>query len=84
MMQELHFRLCELCTGIEGVMRSCCEKTLGVLRENKESLITIIEVEPSCATQQLCASVNCGGTCVIPCALSVSCCLLLSLPDMVV
>ena len=31
-------------TGVEGVMRSCCEKTLGVLRENKESLITIIEV----------------------------------------
>ncbi|KAL3152004.1 hypothetical protein ABBQ32_001124 [Trebouxia sp. C0010 RCD-2024] len=31
-------------TGVEGVMRSCCEKTLGVLRENKESLITVIEV----------------------------------------
>ena len=61
MMQELQIRLCEVCTGIEGVMRSCCEKTLGVLRENKESLITIIEVEPSFATQQLCASVNCGG-----------------------
>lgn len=25
-------------------MRSCCEKTLGVLRQNKESLIIIIEV----------------------------------------
>ena len=34
-------------------MRSCCEKTLGVLRENKESLITIIEVKPFCATQML-------------------------------
>lgn len=30
--------------GVEGVMRSCCEKTLGVLQKNKESLITIIEV----------------------------------------
>ena len=30
--------------GVEGVMRSCCEKTMGVLRQNKESLITIIEV----------------------------------------
>ena len=32
-------------------MRSCCEKTMGVLRQNKESLITIIEVldtESSC------------------------------------
>ena len=39
-------------------MRSCCEKTLGVLRENKESLITIIEVKPSCTTQMpVCAAV---------------------------
>ena len=30
--------------GVEGVMRSCCEKTMGVLRQNKESLLTIIEV----------------------------------------
>ena len=30
--------------GVEGVMRSCCEHTLGVLRQNKESLLTIIEV----------------------------------------
>ena len=33
-----------VCVGVEGVMRSCCEKTLGVLRQNKESLLTIIEV----------------------------------------
>ncbi len=32
-------------SGVEGLMRSCCEKTLGVLRQNKESLITIIEVQ---------------------------------------
>ena len=53
-------RFSELCaTGVEGVMRSCCEKTLGVLRENKESLITIIEVEPCCTIQTLvCASVT--------------------------
>lgn len=31
-------------TGVEGVMRSCCEHTLAVLRQNKESLLTIIEV----------------------------------------
>ena len=70
MMQELQFRLCEVCTGIEGVMRSCCKKTLGVLRENKESLITIIEVEPSFANQQLCASVNCGGHLCYACVVS--------------
>ena len=33
-----------LYAGVEGVMRICCEKTLGVLRQNKESLLTIIEV----------------------------------------
>ena len=46
-------------TGVEGVMRSCCEKTLGVLRENKESLITIIEVAASCmpTNRLMCASV---------------------------
>lgn len=33
-------------------MRSCCEKTLGVLRQNKESLITIIEV---CNAKRKCA-----------------------------
>ncbi|KAK9806879.1 hypothetical protein WJX72_005975 [[Myrmecia] bisecta] len=31
-------------TGVEGVMRRCCEETLRVLRANKESLLTIIEV----------------------------------------
>lgn len=31
-------------TGIEGVFRRCCEKTLSVMRENKEALLTIIEV----------------------------------------
>ena len=30
--------------GVEGVMRRCCEETLRVLREHKESLLTIIEV----------------------------------------
>ncbi|KAK1320575.1 Serine/threonine-protein kinase ATM [Acorus calamus] len=31
-------------TGVEGVFRRCCEKTLSVMRTNKEALITIIEV----------------------------------------
>ena len=37
-------------------MRSCCEKTLGVLRENKESLITIIEVKPCDLNACVCVS----------------------------
>ena len=41
-------------SGVEGVMRSCCEKTLGVLRQNKESLITIIEV---CNAKRKCARI---------------------------
>ncbi|OAE18377.1 hypothetical protein AXG93_1783s1060 [Marchantia polymorpha subsp. ruderalis] len=31
-------------TGVEGVFRRVCEATLSVLRENKEALLTIIEV----------------------------------------
>ncbi|XP_020405742.1 serine/threonine-protein kinase ATM isoform X6 [Zea mays] len=31
-------------TGVEGVFRRCCEKTLCVMRANKEALLTIIEV----------------------------------------
>lgn len=31
-------------TGTEGVFKRCCEKTLSVMRENKEALLTIIEV----------------------------------------
>ncbi|KAJ0106491.1 hypothetical protein Patl1_18036 [Pistacia atlantica] len=31
-------------TGVEGVFRRCCEKTLSVMRTNKEALLTIIEV----------------------------------------
>ncbi|KAH7439401.1 hypothetical protein KP509_04G059200 [Ceratopteris richardii] len=31
-------------TGVEGVFRRCCEKTLFVLRANKDALLTIIEV----------------------------------------
>jgi ataxia telangiectasia mutated family protein len=30
--------------GVEGVMRRCCEETLSVLRANKESLLTLVEV----------------------------------------
>jgi ataxia telangiectasia mutated family protein len=30
--------------GVEGVMRRCCEETLTVLRANKESLQTLVEV----------------------------------------
>lgn len=32
-------------TGVEGVFRRCCEKTLSVMRTNKEALLTIVEVE---------------------------------------
>ncbi|MCO5564111.1 hypothetical protein L7F22_017767 [Adiantum nelumboides] len=31
-------------TGVEGVFRRCCEKTLLVMRTNKDALLTIIEV----------------------------------------
>ena len=30
-------------TGIEGVYRRCCEVTLRILRENKNSLISVLE-----------------------------------------
>ena len=30
--------------GVQGVMRRCCEETLAVLRANKESLLTLVEV----------------------------------------
>ncbi|WVZ71912.1 hypothetical protein U9M48_020441, partial [Paspalum notatum var. saurae] len=30
-------------TGVEGVFRRCCEKTLSVMRANKDALLTIIE-----------------------------------------
>ena len=30
--------------GVEGVLRRCCEETLAILRANKESLLTLIEV----------------------------------------
>ena len=31
-------------TGVEGVLRRCCEESRSVLRANKESLVTLIEV----------------------------------------
>lgn len=31
-------------SGVEGVFRRCCEETLRVLRNHRESLITILEV----------------------------------------
>ena len=36
--------LCDGATGVEGVMSKCSEGTLRVLRANKESLLTILEV----------------------------------------
>jgi hypothetical protein len=30
--------------GVHGVFRRCCEETLAVMRANKESLLTIVEV----------------------------------------
>lgn len=31
-------------TGVEGVFRRCCEKTMEVMRNSKETLLTIVEV----------------------------------------
>eukprot|EP00472_Partenskyella_glossopodia_P011822 CAMPEP_0197537620 /NCGR_PEP_ID=MMETSP1318-20131121/57423_1 /TAXON_ID=552666 /ORGANISM="Partenskyella glossopodia, Strain RCC365" /LENGTH=353 /DNA_ID=CAMNT_0043095827 /DNA_START=274 /DNA_END=1335 /DNA_ORIENTATION=- len=31
-------------TGVEGVFRRCCEETMRVLRDNKEMLLTVLEV----------------------------------------
>lgn len=31
-------------TGVEGVYRRCCEKTMDVMRTSQESLMTIVEV----------------------------------------
>lgn len=30
--------------GVDGVMRRCCEQSMRIMRDNKESLLTIIEV----------------------------------------
>ncbi|XP_047515657.1 serine-protein kinase ATM [Pieris napi] len=32
------------CSGVEGIFRRCCEKTLQLLRDNQETLLTILEV----------------------------------------
>ncbi|XP_045535989.1 serine-protein kinase ATM [Papilio machaon] len=32
------------CCGIEGIFRRCCEKTLQLLRDNQETLLTILQV----------------------------------------
>lgn len=32
------------CTGVDGVFRKSCEKTMEVLRENKTTIVTILEV----------------------------------------
>ncbi|XP_041988824.1 serine-protein kinase ATM [Aricia agestis] len=32
------------CSGVDGVFRKCCEKTLQLLRDNQETLLTILEV----------------------------------------
>lgn len=31
-------------TGVEGVYRRCCEKTMEVMRTSQESLMTVVEV----------------------------------------
>ena len=31
-------------TGVEGVFRRCCEKTMQVMRDNAEALLTIVQV----------------------------------------
>ncbi|XP_031763657.2 serine-protein kinase ATM isoform X2 [Galleria mellonella] len=32
------------CSGVEGIFRRCCEKTMQLLRDNQETLLTILEV----------------------------------------
>ncbi|CAH2066738.1 unnamed protein product, partial [Iphiclides podalirius] len=32
------------CCGVEGIFRRCCEKTMQLLRDNQETLLTILEV----------------------------------------
>lgn len=32
------------CSGTEGIFRRCCEKTMQLLRDNQETLLTILEV----------------------------------------
>ncbi|OWR44587.1 serine-protein kinase ATM [Danaus plexippus plexippus] len=32
------------CSGVEGIFRRCCEKTLQLLRDHQETLLTILEV----------------------------------------
>ncbi|KAM3964649.1 serine/threonine-protein kinase tefu [Aphomia sociella] len=32
------------CSGVEGLFRRCCEKTMQLLRDNQETLLTILEV----------------------------------------
>ena len=62
-------------TGVEGVMRRCCEETLRVLRANKDALSTIVAVlihdpilkwavSPERANQRQCDDVNDGGVAV--------------------
>lgn len=41
-------------TGVEGVYRRCCEKTMEVMRTSQESLMTVVEVR--CANKR---SVSC-------------------------
>ena len=46
--------------GVEGVMRRCCEQTLRIMRENRESLLTIIEVTVMALRSSACPN---GGSC---------------------
>ncbi|XP_026322463.1 serine-protein kinase ATM isoform X2 [Hyposmocoma kahamanoa] len=32
------------CSGVEGIFRRCCEKTMQLLRDNQDTLLTILEV----------------------------------------
>lgn len=43
-------------TGVEGVYRRCCEKTMDVMRTSQESLMTVVEV--SCANCNILFSIS--------------------------
>ncbi|XP_047544765.1 serine-protein kinase ATM isoform X2 [Vanessa atalanta] len=70
-------------SGVEGIFRRCCEKTLHLLRDNQETLLTILEVLlcdplylwiiPSSPTNDAKSSPPCGAGLAARALLAVSC-----------
>lgn len=48
-------------TGVEGVYRRCCEKTMEVMRTSQESLMTVVEVSSLISGLQLFTLINFEG-----------------------